>query len=137
MRNIVSIGDKTSQEFWIVRELRRGCPLNTTLFNIYVQELEEEMEKGQIGGIIIGKKNSGLLCTADDIVLLAKRKAELKEMMKRFRRFLERKGLSLSSVKSYSIVFENKRRRTKKKNWKWKEESIEEVKKIRYLGYML
>jgi len=78
MQNIIRIGDKTSQEFWTVRELRRGCPLNTTLFNIYVQELEEEMEKGQIGGVVIDKKNSGLLCTTDDIVLLAKRKAELK-----------------------------------------------------------
>jgi len=45
MRNIIRIEDKKSQEFWTVRELRRGCPLNPTLFNIYVQELEEEIEK--------------------------------------------------------------------------------------------
>jgi len=57
--------------------------------------------------------------------------------MKRFRRFLERKGLSLSPDKSKIMVFENERRRTKKRKWKWKEESIEEVKKIRYLGYIL
>jgi len=36
---------------------------------------------------------------ADDIVLLAKREMDLEEMMKRFRRFLEKKGLSLSPDK--------------------------------------
>jgi len=35
------------------------------------------------------------------------------------------------------MIFENRRRRTKKREWKWKEESIKEVKEIRYLGYML
>jgi len=57
--------------------------------------------------------------------------------MKRFRRYLERKGLSLSPDKSKIMVFENERRRTKKRKWKWKKESIEEDKEIRYLGYML
>jgi len=64
---------------------------------------------------------------ADDIVLLARRKAELKEMMKRFRKFLERKGLRLSPDKLKIMVFENERGRTKKRKWKWKEESIEEA----------
>jgi len=43
---------------------------------------------------------------ADDIVLPARRKAELKDMMKRFRRFLERRDLSLNPHKSKIMVFE-------------------------------
>jgi len=57
-------------------------------------------------------------------------------MIKKFKRFLERKGLSLSPDKSKIMVFENGRRRTKKRKWKWKKESIEEVKEIKYLGYI-
>ncbi|XP_018397774.1 PREDICTED: golgin subfamily A member 6-like protein 1 [Cyphomyrmex costatus] len=35
------------------------------------------------------------------------------------------------------LVFERGRRRTKARIWKWKEETIEEVKEIKYLGYTL
>jgi len=50
------VTDKKSSEFWTERGVRQGCPMNPTLFNIYMIDLEEEMEKGQAGGIVIGKK---------------------------------------------------------------------------------
>jgi len=53
---------------------------------------------------------------ADDIVLPARRKAELKEMMKRFRRFLERRDLSLSPDKSKIMVFEKGRTKQGREN---------------------
>jgi len=56
-----------------------------------VSDLEEEMEKGQTGGVMIGKEKFWMITYADDIVLLVKREMDLKEMMKRFRRFLEKK----------------------------------------------
>jgi len=33
MRNVIRIGDKKSQEFWTVRELRWDYPLSPKLFN--------------------------------------------------------------------------------------------------------
>lgn len=79
---------------------------------------------------------------ADDIVLLTERKEELKEMLKRFKRFLEKKArrrqlLILSPEKTKVMVFEKRRGRVKKRIWKWREEKLEEVKEIRYLGYIL
>jgi len=56
MRNIIRIGDKKSEEFWTVRGLKQRCPLSPMLFNIYVLDLEEEMEKEQIRGVVIGKE---------------------------------------------------------------------------------
>jgi len=56
-----------------------------------VSNLEEEMDKGQTGGVVISKEKFWTITYADDIVLLAKREMDLKEMMKRFRRFLEKK----------------------------------------------
>jgi len=56
MQNIIKIGNKKSHKFRTVRKLRRKCPLNPTLFNIYVQELEEEMEKRQIGDVVNKQK---------------------------------------------------------------------------------
>lgn len=69
------------------------------------------------------------------MVLLAKTEQELKKMMKRLRKFLEKIGLSLSPEKSK--VIEKGRGRLRKRKWQWGEEEIEEAKEIKYLGYIL
>jgi len=120
-----------------VKGLRQGYPLSPTLFNVYLSDLEEGMEKGQTGGVVIGKEKLWTITYADDIVLLAKAETDLKEMIKRFRKYIEKKGLSLSSDKSKVMVFEKGRGRAKKREWKWGDKNLEEVKEIRYLGYIL
>lgn len=69
---------------------------------------------------------------------------ELKRMMKKFKRykkddnpFFDKKGLTLSAGKSKVMVFEKGRGRTKRREWKWGEEEIEEVKEMNYLGYII
>jgi len=82
------------------------------------------MEKGQTGGVVIDKKKFWTITYADDIVLLAKREMDLKEMMKRFRRFLEKKGFSFNPDKFKVVVFEKGRKRKENGNRKksiWKE----------------
>lgn len=135
--NVVKIGEKCSEGFWTRRGLRQGCPLSPTLFNIYIMDLEEEMKRGQVGGIVVGKEKFWTIMYADDIVLLAKSEAELKEMMKRFKKFLEKKGLILSPEKSKVLVFEKGKGAKRKREWKWEEEKLEEVRELRYLGYIL
>jgi len=137
MRNIIRIGEEITEEFWTKDGVRQGCPLSPTLFNIYIMDLESEMEKEQTGGIVIGRKKFWSISYADDIALLAKSEQELKGLMKRFERYIERKGLSISPDKSKVMVFEKSRGRLKKREWRWKEEKVEEVREIRYLGYIL
>jgi len=67
-------------------------------------DLEEEMEKAQARGIVIGKEKFWSIIYADDVVLLAPREKKLKEMLRRFKRCLERKGLSLNAEKSKIMV---------------------------------
>lgn len=59
-------------------------------------DLEEEMRKEQTGGIVIGKEKILSISYADDVVLLADREQDLKAMIGRFKKYLERKGLERS-----------------------------------------
>lgn len=68
---------------------------------------------------------------------MARSEVELKGMMKRFKKYIDKKGLNLSAGKSKVMVFDKERRRTKTREWKWGEEEIEEVKEINYLGYIM
>lgn len=53
-KNMVRIGERKSEEFWTRKGLRQGCPMSPSpmLFNIYIMDLEEEMRKEQIGGVV-------------------------------------------------------------------------------------
>lgn len=53
-------------------------------------DLEVEMRKKQMGDIVISKEKI-LITYADNVVLIAKSEHELKRMMKRFKKYIERK----------------------------------------------
>ena len=46
---------------------------------IYMSDLEEEMAKGQTGGVIIGKEKCWTIMYADDVILLVDRKTDVRE----------------------------------------------------------
>lgn len=56
MKNKVKTGERSSEEFWTRKGLRQGCPLNPTLFNLYIMDLEAEIQKEQTGGVMAGKE---------------------------------------------------------------------------------
>ena len=136
-KNVVRIKNHNTKEFWTVRGVRQGCPLSPTLFNIYVAGLEEELRKGQAGGIVVGERKVWSLTYADDIVLMADREEELKEMLKRFKKFFNEVELELNTEKTKIVVFEKRRNKRRQRKWKWGEQELEEVDKIRYLKYIL
>ncbi|XP_033362843.1 trichohyalin-like [Bombus vosnesenskii] len=83
-----------------------------------LDRLEEEMRKGQVGGIVVGDRKAWSLSYADDIVLIADTEEELKEMMKRFKTFLEEVELELSTEKTKVIVFEKRRNKRRQRKWR-------------------
>lgn len=104
-----------TDEFWTEKEVRQGCSLSLTLFNIYVTDLEDEMRKEQFREISVGREKFLTISFVNDIVLLVKNEEGLKGMLKKFRKYIERKGLILSLKKSKVMVFENDKREGKER----------------------
>jgi len=67
---------------------------------------------------------------------VAEEEEELRSMMERFERYVERKRLELNTRKTKIVRFRRGGGRMKKRVWRWKGEVIEEVKEIKYLGYV-
>jgi len=57
-----------------------------------MSDLEEEMAKDQTGEVVIGKEKCWSIMYAHNVILLANRKADIREMLEKFGRIIQRKG---------------------------------------------
>ncbi|XP_039312991.1 uncharacterized protein LOC120359478 [Solenopsis invicta] len=135
-RSRVRVSGEVGKGFWTARGVRQGCPLSPILFNLLVADLEEEMRKVKWGGVKIGEVRVYTLSYADDVVLLAEGEGEMKSMLERLERFMDRKGLEVNVEKTKVLRFREGGGRMSKAEWRWKGKRIEEVKEYKYLGYM-
>ncbi|XP_071577986.1 uncharacterized protein [Temnothorax nylanderi] len=71
------------------------------------------------------------------MVLLAEGEDEMRSMMERLERYLDKKRLELNAEKTKIMRFRRGGGRMVKKVWWWKGRKVEEVKEFRYLGYTL
>lgn len=95
------------------------------------------MSKVQEGGIVIGNKKIWTISYADDVALMANNEVGMKQMIRRFERYLRRKGLELNTQKSKIMTLKKAGGRRKKMNLYWKREQLEVVRKFEYLDYTL
>ena len=123
-----------TRNFITKKGVRQGCVLSPDLFSLYIADLDEALEKRNIGGIVLGMYRVWSLAYADDMVLLAKNKEALDDMMDTLKRFLKDRKLDLSTEKTKVMIF-NSGGKLGKRNWKWGKERIEEVKSFKYLGF--
>jgi len=77
------------------------------------------------------------LAYADDVLLIAEKKEEIKSMLERWERYVEGKNMEVNVEKTKIMRFRWGGGRWMKMDWRWKGKKIEEVKKFKYLGYML
>lgn len=133
----IKVGEKCTRKFWTGKGLRQGCPLSPLLFLIMIADVEEYLRKRMNGGVSLGRRRIYTLAYADDLAVLATNEEDMKQMLKSLERYFKEKDMTLNANKSKVLVFCRQDRQKEERQWKWKEESIEEVDEFKYLGYVL
>jgi len=80
-------------------------------------EIDEALENRKIDEIEVSRDRIWNLAYADDIVLLAKNKETLENMMCTLGKFLKNRRLEVNAEKSKILVF-NRRENERKERWK-------------------
>lgn len=109
--------------------------LSPPLFNLCIADLNKVLAKIGIEGVKLGQGRVWLLTYADDMVLVAKNRVALIDMMETLRIFLQERCLKLNVAKIKVMMF-NKEENAKKKKWQWKGKNIEEVGTFKYIGFV-
>lgn len=92
----VKIGDKVSEPFKYERGVRQGCPTSPQLFNIYIDDLIDELDPISVPGLPNGLK--GLLF-ADDTVITAESSDELCKKLELIKKWMDENSMEINSSK--------------------------------------
>ena len=97
----VRTGHGTTDWVQIEKGVRQGCILSPCLFNLYAEYIMRNagLEEAQ-AGIKIARRNINNLIYADDTILMAESKEELKSLLMKVKDESEKVGLKLSIQKT-------------------------------------
>ena len=101
----VRTGHGTTNWFQIGKEVGEGCMLSPCLFNLYAEYIMRNagLDEAQAGISIPGRSSKNLRY-ADDTILMAKSKEELKNLTMKVKEESEKVGLKLSIQKTMIMV---------------------------------
>ena len=75
---------RTTDRFWIEKGVRQGCLPSLCLFNLYAEHIMKNAGLDELqAGVKIGRRNINNLRYADDTILMAESKEELKSLLMR------------------------------------------------------
>jgi hypothetical protein len=140
---IVKCTQGTAQPFLVHCGLRQGCPLSTTLFNLYIYDLQAHLHRAcPDAGVRLtraGTTPPRMLTDvgyADDITLLASSQHELQQLLDAFVAYCKQHDLHINPSKCQVVVFARKNA-WPKASWHVEGKPLERVDAFKYLGVML
>ena len=131
------VGKSISNFFNMSQGVKQGCILSPLLFNIYLSDLQQNIEKEGNDPVEISPAETlGCIIWADDILLLSKSELGLSNMLSTLKTFTEKNGMKINTTKTKAMIF-NKNRRHIKKSFPFGESKIESTRHYKYLGFLV
>ena len=116
---------------------RQGCILSPLLFNIFISDLPEILNKRENEPAKINSdENMSCILWADDLVMISESKEGLTKMLKDLSLFSAKNGLTINADKTKCMVF-NKTGRQIRCNIKCNGMTITSVREYEYLGFLI
>lgn len=134
-QSCIKIKNKTTNNFTINQGVKQGCVLSPLLFNIFMSDLPDELEKQENDPIEISPNEfcSGLLW-ADDLLMLSQSEKGLQNMLNTLHEFSKKNGLNVNLEKTNVMIF-NKTGRHIRRNFYLGTTKVETTREYKYLGF--
>ena len=116
--------------------VRQGDTLSPTLFNVFVNDLANEIKELDCG-VKLKNKTISILLYADDIVLISESEKSLQEMLDTVHRWCQKWQLGINCSKTQVIHFRKSSEQETNFVFKIGDKHIEKVQKYKYLGVEL
>ncbi len=129
----VKLGSKHTKFFKCSRGVRQGCPLSPTLFNIYINDLIDELEKTNPTPLTLKNRKISCLMYADDVIILSSSHKGLQDCLDTLTSFCNNWKLSINKSKSKCMTF-YKRKYKYNRNFFIDNTPLENVTEYTYLG---
>jgi len=123
-----------SKKFNINRGVLQGESLSPTLFNIYLNDLIEKMDKLSGTRITLHKRTIHALLFADDIVLLSTNPVGLQKKLNALSEYAMENDLKVNTSKTQVMVFRKAGRLQKADSFTYNNQLLEIVSEYKYLG---
>lgn len=132
----VKIGNNLTKPFTTNQGVKQGCILSPILFNIFLSDIQNVMEKTYCDPVLNGKSPLGCLIWADDMLLLSTSRKGLENMLAELKSYTTNNGMKLNTKKTKVMIF-NKTGRHIRRNIYYGDERIETTREYKYLGFMV
>lgn len=135
--NVVKWGNAFSDSYKLKCGVRQGGLTSPRLFNLYIDQLIEKLNKAGVGCSVDGISMNNI-SYADDMVLLSPSVSGLKKLLKICEEWAEVNGLRYNSKKSVFLLFRGNIKKTHyKPNFKLNGVPLKQVPEYKYLGHIV
>ena len=131
----VKLGKCRSAFFKLNIGVRQGCILSPLLFNLFICDLAKKFDTME-DKFQIGKNSINSLFWADDLILFAKTKEGLDQLLKTLETYCVENHLSINTKKTKCMIF-NKTGRLMRRPFYLNGVKLEMVRSYKYLGFVL
>ena len=130
-------GNTVSESFTVSNGVRQGGILSPYLFNIYMDNLSDNLNKVKIG-CYSGEKLINHLMYADDLVVMAPSSAGLSRLLEKCEDYGTEHCIKFNPIKSAVIIFRSKLlTNIKLPTFSLNNQTIKEVNDKKYLGHII